>query len=282
MSITYAGSRGTAETQPVAWLRWDNYLEWLSGRLTSTVTAWGEDVRLPPAPQPGEHEANVGPTGEGKSTHVVGRLSARSYVLALDPKGHDETLTASGYLRVQSIWQDSLRWRMRHREDARTWDRIWKAIDGGRPARVIVGGPADSRSEVAQLKALMREAVEFCQFVHGWSMYVDELELMTSPEMFALRRFINEMLIAARRGKTSVITSYQAQAWVSKHPIRQARRCTIWPTGDVDMIAAVARGMGRDWRDLREAVELLPPWHTLTIPRGKHHPMIITSAPKLA
>lgn len=267
--------------QPVIWLPWDQYLAWLSGRLTHATTASGERVKLGPPAQPGEHEAYIGPTGFGKSTHVVGRLELRDYVLALDPKGEDETLSASGYQRVGSIWQDNWRWRLSNRKDAHTWDDVWDAIDAGRPGKVIVGGPADSRNAVARLKQLMHEGVEFCQFCPGWTMYVDEFEIMTSQEIFALRRYLNEMLIAARHNKTSLLVSYQAQAWVSKHPIRQCRRATIWPVGDPEMIKVIAQGMGRDWREMLAAVELLPEWHTLTAPRGKFHPMVITRAPKL-
>jgi hypothetical protein len=47
------------------------------------------------------------------------------------------------------------------------------------------------------------------------------------------------------------------------------------------MIKKLAEAMGRDWRELGSAVDLLPPYHTITIPRGSRHPMIITSAPEL-
>jgi hypothetical protein len=272
----------TPDLQPVVYLPWPQYLDWLGGKLTRATTAQGETVRLGPPAQPGEHEAYIGPTVFGKSTHVVGRLALRDYVLALDPKGEDETLSASGFRRVGSIWQDGMRWRLTHRDDARAWDQVWRDIDDGKPGKVIVGGKADSRSAVARLKALMHEAVEFCQFTPGWTMYVDEFEIMTSQEIFALRRYLNEMLIAARHNKTSLLVSYQAQAWVSKHPIRQCRRCTLWPVGDPEMIKTIAQGMGRDPREVLPAVEQLPKWHTLTMPRGKFDPMVITRAPKIS
>lgn len=281
MSVTWAQGGPEHHSQPVVWLPWDQYLAWLSGKLTHAQTAWGEDVRLGPPWQPGEHDAMIGPTGEGKSTYAVGRLSLRKYVMALDPKGEDETLSASGYSRVRSLYQDSLRWRLANREDAKTWDRVWRAVEDGRPARVIIGGPARSHAQVTELKALMRDAVSFCRFAGGFTLYVDEFEVVSSRDIFGLAPVVNEMLITARRAGISVMTSYQAQAWVSKHAIRQARRAVMWPTGDRDMIQNVARGMGRDWREVATVVDELPPFHTATIPRGKHHPMVITSAPKL-
>lgn len=265
----------------VAWLGWDDYLLWLSGKLRHVTTSYGE-VELGPPWAPGEHMALIGPTGEGKTTHAVGVLGLRKYVLALDPKGEDETLSASGYIRVQSIWQDNIRWRMAHREDARTWRHIWKNIDDGRPARIIIGGPADDDEQFTALKALMGEAVQFCRYAGGFTQYCDEFEVASSRDMFNLAPTINLGLISARRKGISVVNSYQAQAWVSKHAIRQARRAVMWPTGDRDMIQNVAQGMGRDWRAVAAAVDELPAFHTLTIPRGKRGgPMVITHAPKI-
>lgn len=280
MTVSYA-RQPPSHHQPAVWLDWPDYLGWLGGRVRHATTAWGEKLELGPPWQPGEHDAMIGPTGEGKSTYAVGRLSLRKYVMALDPKGEDETLSKSGYARVRSVYQDSMRWRLQNREDAKTWDQVWRNVEEGRPARVIVGGPARSHAQVAQLKALMSEAVSFCRFAGGFTLYVDEFEVVSSRDIFGLAPVVNEMLITARRAGISVMTSYQAQAWVSKHAIRQARRAVMWPTGDRDMIQNVARGMGRDHRQLFEIVDELPPYHTATIPRGKHHPIVITSAPEL-
>ena len=283
--------------QPVVWLDWTQYLDWLSGKLLRVCTAWGEEVRLGPPWQPGEHMALDGPTGEGKTTHAVGILSTRKYALALDPKGEDETLSASGFVRVKSIYQPGLRWRLAHREDARTWDQLHKLIDEGtdrghnKPghpvpctcpeAKVIVGSGADSLAEDLANQQLMRDAIQYTRHSGGWTLYVDEFELLSSPRMFGQGPEIERMLITARRKRTSVITSFQSPAWISQHAVRQSRRAVKFSTGSRDMIKKMAEGMGRDWRDLGLAIDQLPPFHTLTIPRGKRHPMIITSAPEL-
>ena len=93
------------ETQFIPWLR----------------TAW----------EPGQHVALIGPTGEGKSTFAGGILNQRKWVLALDPKGEDETLSATGYKRL-TRWPPSSKDR----------DRIAE----GKPARFIIGGPVGSPS----------------------------------------------------------------------------------------------------------------------------------------
>lgn len=269
------------EDWPVVWLDWPDYLRWLSGKLRTTHDYLGRMVRLGPPWDPGQHWAYIGPTGEGKTTHAVGVLETRKYVLALDPKGKDETLSASGYVRVGSIWKDSLRWAAAHREDARIWRQIWRDIEEGRPARVIVGGPANDDQQFTALRALMSEAVEFCRYAGGWTNYVDELEVATSRDMFNLAPDINLSLITARHKKVSVLTSYQAQAWVTKHAIRQARKATIWQTGDRDMIRNVARAMGRDWQELAQIVDQLPPFYSATICRGPRYPVVLTTCPKV-
>jgi len=282
MTLAYGTAEDHGElSQPVVWLNWDQYLAWLSGRLTSVRTSWGERVKLGPPWQPGEHMALDGPTGEGKTTHAVGILAARKYVLALDPKGEDETLSASGYVRVRSIWQDSLKWRLAHRADAKTWNDIHRRIDDGLDAKVIVGGGSSSDAEDLALQRLMREAITYSRHSGGWTLYVDEFELLSSQRMFNEGPRIERMLITARRKKTSVVTTFQAPAWISQHATRQARRAVKWPTGDRNMIKKLAEAMGRDWRELGSAVDLLPPYHTITIPRGSRHPMVITSAPEL-
>jgi hypothetical protein len=128
----------------------------------------------------------------------------------------------------------------------------------------------------------MRRSFTYAREAGGWTVYVDEFELISSQRQFNLGRNVERMLISARRDGTSVVTSFQAAAWVSKHATRQARFAVIWPTGDRRMIQNVAESMGRDWKQLAVAVDELPQWHVLVIPRGKSGgPLVCTSAPKL-
>jgi hypothetical protein len=266
---------------PVVWLDWPDYLAWLSGKLVTTHDHLGRVVRLGPPWAPGQHMAFIGPTGEGKTTHAVGVLETRKYVLALDPKGEDETLTASGYVRVGSLYKDNARWALQHREDARTWRKIWEDIDEGRPARVIIGGPADDDAQFTKLRELMAEAIDWCRYAGGWTQYCDEFEVASSRDMFDLGRGINLGLITARRKAVSVVNSYQAQAWVSKHAIRQARKAVLWQTGDRDMIKNVAQSMGRNWQEMAAIVDQLPPFTSATICRGPRYPVVLTKSPKV-
>lgn len=271
-----------AEVTRAVYLDWDTcYLPWLGGKLTQCQNAHGEIIKLGRAWEPGQHMALIGTTGDGKTTHAVGILGQRKFVLALDPKGEDETLAQSGYIRVRGLPQDG--WRKLGAKDQRVWRDIHKRIEEGKDARVIVGGGARTDAEDLALQTLMRDAITYCRHAGGWTLYVDEFELLSSQRMFRLGPSIERMLITARRDRTSVVTSFQAPAWVSKHATRQAKSTVMWPIGDPDMIKMIAQGMGRNWKEIAAAADELPQFHTMTIPRSKSGgPLVITRAPKLA
>lgn len=264
-------------------LDWEReFLPWAAGKKRSATNG---NTRMPlPSPwKPGGHWALIGPTGEGKSTFAVGILGLRKWVLSLDPKGEDETLEASGYERLRTMPPPRDRLAAVGKKPAPgTQEWIWKRVDDGLPVGLIAGFEALTDEEDAALHKLMRDSVTWCRRTRGWTLYVDEFELLSSQRMFRLGPDIERMLITARRAGTSVVTSFQAAAWVSKHATRQASFTSLWPTRDRDMIKNVANAMGRDWRMVAQAVDELPPFHTLTIPKQIRSPMLVTTAPKVS
>jgi len=242
--------------------------------------AWGERVELGPPLEPGQHMPIIGPTGCAKTTHAVGFLNeCRRWVLALDPKGKDRTLSAAGFVRVRELPQRGIS--SLTAKDQTAWRRIHKDIEEGRPARVVVGGGARTDKEDEALRKLMREAITYCRHVGGWALYVDEFELLSSQRMMQLGSSIERMLIAARTDGTSVLTAFQAPAWVSRHATRQARKAVVYPQS-ANMVKSVADEMCWDWRELAAILDELPPFYTATIGRPRHEPAIITKAPELA
>ena len=233
----------------------------IAAEWTNEFLAWFAD-----AWQPGQHIALIGPTGEGKSTLAGGILAQRKWVLALDPKGEDETLAKTGYTRL-SKWPPPSRDR----------DRIAE----GKPARYIIGGPVRTRQEMDKHATLMRTAIEAVRAEGGWTIYADEFQLLADRRMYGLDKEIEALLIAARSRGTSVVTSFQAPSWVPKAGTRQATFTVVWPTRSRDMIKVIAEAMGRDWRELCAAVDELPPFHVLVIPKRVRAPMVLTHAPKL-
>lgn len=261
-------------------LPWDDYLGWLGGKVTSTRNAAGDLLDLGPPLEPGQHMPGIGPTGCAKTTHMAGyATSNRRYVLALDPKGEDETLSASGYIRVKSI--PATGWRRMVGDDQKKWRQIEDRHTKGLPTRVIIGGGARTDQEDVALQKLMRDAITYARHSGGWTLLVDEFELLSSQRMFRLGPMIERMLITARRDRTSVLTTYQAPAWVSQHATRQARKVVVYPQS-LPMVKSIAEQMNRNWRELAAALDELPDFYSLTVGRGPQSgPMVITKAPKL-
>lgn len=216
--------------------------------------------------EPGQHWALVGPTGEGKSTFAGWLLGLRKWVMALDPKGGDETLADTGFEKIYRMPLTSAH---------------WDTIAEGNPLRLILTGSTRTNDDMARFVNLLRQGVEFVRASGGFTLYADEFQILADRRMFGLDKEIEVLLVAARSAGTSVVTSFQAMSWVPKASTRQATFVACWPTRDEDMIKAVAQTMGRRWQDVVAAVRELPPYHCLVIPKRVQAPIIITRAPKL-
>jgi hypothetical protein len=214
---------------------------------------------------PGKHFALCGPTGEGKTTFAVHTLLQRKWVMALDAKGEDDTLEASGFTRITSFPLPR---------------KIRNDISEGRPARLILGGSARNDREERALRSLMAQGVAAVRQQGGWTVYADEFQVLADLRMFGLGKPIEQLLITARKNRTSVMTSFQAAAWVPKAATRQAAFIALWPTRDRAMIKAIAEAAGRPWREVEEAVDVLPQYYVIIIPSNIHAPMMIVHPPK--
>lgn len=228
-------------------LEWGIFLRWLESN-------W----------EPGEHFALIGPTGEGKTTFAVGILSLRKWIMALDAKGEDSTLAASGFQRILKFPLPR---------------KVRDDVAEGKPARLIIGGPTTSLQEEKQLRALLGQAVQMVRHQGGWTLYADEFQILSDLRMFGLGKPIEQGLVSARDKGTSIVTSFQAPAWVPKASTRQATLVAMWPTRDRAMIKSVAESMGRDWRELESIVDELPQYHPVVIPKSIFDPYILTHPP---
>lgn len=258
------GSRGVL-------LSWPNYLAWLKGR-KATATLAGESVPLPPAWKPGQHWALIGKTREGKTNFAVAVLrECRKYVLALDPKGEDETLSASGWERVTGLPP--------HKPFPRD---IQKRLDEGRePVRLIVGLDSRTQESDEANKKLMSQAVEYVRESRGWTLYADEHQILTDPRMFRVGPQVARAAVSAASAKTSVVTTMQYLSWSEKAPIRQASLISIWKTRNRDLVKKLADETGRDWKELGAVIDELKKYDMLTLSDEVRAPVIVTRPPKI-
>jgi len=252
------------------WLDWETeFLPWLTGKKTRVIREEGP-IGLAPHWTPGMHMALIGKTGEGKSTLAVGILKTRKYVLALDPKGEDPTLEAGGFTRILALPPKK-----------KLPKEIQRDLDEGRPVRLVVGGASRTREADKKLRTLLEDALEYARQSTGWTVYADEYQLLADYRMYGLGPQVERMQISARSAGISIVTAFQAPAWVPKASTRQSNIIVAWRTRDEDMVKNIARAAGRSWKDIGQTMDELPKYHVLVIPDELRAPLMMTSAPKI-
>lgn len=219
--------------------------------------------------EPGQHVALIGPTGVGKTTLAAHILPLRKYVVALDPKGGDSTLSTleqQGFVRVSS-------WPLPR--------KMLKAIEDGEPCRVIVSHPYRTPEDEPKLVALMERAVEGVFAMGGFTLYVDELQLAADRRMGKMGTAIERCLIAARDRGVSVVTSFQRPANVPRTASDQSTYLVVWYTRDRDVVHRLSEMMGRDRSEIRGAINALDRHCVLIASNNPHDPVRATYVPKL-
>lgn len=219
--------------------------------------------------EPGEHLALIGPTGEGKTTFAAQILPSRKYVLALDPKGGDSTLStleSRGFERITS-WPPPR--------------AIRRRIEQGEPARLVVGQRIRSREDRPKLRELLAKTIDGAFTDGGWTLYIDELQVSADRRLMNLGPMIEENLIAGRDRGVSVVTSYQRPANVPRAASEMSTWLAVWYTRDVDVVDRLAQMSGRPKPEIRGAIGALEPYCVLLVNRRPREPMIVTRPPRL-
>lgn len=245
-SNIHAGGLRSASVEPLGWS--DEFKPWFA-------EVWA----------PGEHLSVIAPTGAGKTTLVGGLLDLRRYVLALDPKGGDSTLTGLGYDRLTK-WP-------KEKELSAT---VAKNDEDGKVSRFLVGPAIKHRDDVPKLREVTRQALVGAFNMGGWTVYADELQIMTDPRMMNLRRECDEILIAARDKGLSFVSSYQAPSWVTPHAAKMSTWVAVSYTRDTDVVNRLAEVLGRPKAEIRGALSALDPFSWLFVGRNPREPYRVT------
>lgn len=228
---------------------------------TNGFRAWFRSVW-----EPGQHLSVIAPTGAGKTTFVGGVLGFRRYVLGLDPKGGDSTLARLGMERLPS-WPG----------ERRMQEICARNDEDGNPTRYIVGPIATTmRERREKLAPVLQRALEGAYDMGGWTIYADELQILTDPRIMNLRREVDEILIAARDKALSLVSSYQAPAWVTPHASRMSTWVAVSYTRDVDVVNRLAEILGRPKAEIRGCVDALEEYTWIVVGRNPREPLRVT------
>jgi hypothetical protein len=232
-------------------LLWDPFLEKFGG-------IW----------KPGEHMALIAPTGAGKTTFAVGVIQkCRKFSLGFDPKGGDSTLRGSGWPRLPA-WPPP--------------DQVYDDMLEGKPQRFIVGPATRTVEDLGRLRGIFSAALDGAFNDGGWTVYVDELQLMADRRMLGLSANIERLLIAARDSGISVVSSYQRPANVPRTASDQATWVAVSYTRDRDVVDRVAEMLGRPKPEIRGALNGLDPYAWLVVGRNPRMPIMVTRPREVA
>lgn len=207
----------------------------------------------------------IAPTGAGKTTLVGGLLTLRRYVLALDPKGGDSTLSKLGYPRLS-------RWPGRKA----ILEEVGRNDEDGVTSRWIVGKPVSSAADELELRETMRATLDDAFAMGRWTIFADELQLLTDPRMHNLRTEADRILIAARDRKISFVSAYQAPSWVTPHASKMSTWVAVSYTRDTDVVNRLAEILGRPKPEIRGAIEGIDPFSWLIVGRNPREPIRVT------
>jgi len=212
--------------------------------------------------KPGEHVAIVAPTGQGKTTVLVTLLQeCRNFVLGFDPKGGDDTLAKTGYPRLTQ-WPPP----------SKDYDKMAKR----EPVKYLVGPKTRRRRDRPSLIAMQERALEGAWDDGGWTVAIDELQI--AADKMGQKDSIDELLIAARTRKVSVVSLFQRPANVPRAAYEMASHIFLGLTLDVDTINRLAEIVGRPRYEIRGAVGGLAKidYSWLVVPNNPRRPMVLT------
>lgn len=222
----------------------------------------------------GQHVGVIGPTGSGKSTLEISLCDPiRKWVMALDPKGGDDTLAGSG-------WQRVTKWPLPV--------GVKSDIKDGEPARLIMGKVANTRQQRTGNRRLLADVVPAIWEQRNWTVIVDELQMLTDRRFFNLADDVVELLIAARNRGISVVSALQRVSigqntgGASSTVGDQVTWLAVAYTRDDRMVQRLAELLGRPRMECRNLISQLPPFTWAIVGRDPRAPYVITRPPKIS
>jgi len=144
------------------------------------------------------------------------------------------------------------------------------------PSRFVIGNKARSTNEIDQLTETLQKTLSDTYEMGGWTVYADELMILTDPRQFNLRKEVDRLLIAARDLGVSFVSSYQVPKWVTPQAGNQATWVAVSYTRDVDVVNRLAEILGRPKNEIRGAINGLEQYSWLIVGRNPREPIRVT------
>lgn len=197
----------------------------------------------------GVHVLTLGMTGAGKTVLNTWLCSVSRYVLALDAKGQDTSLSMTG-------WQRYTKWPL----PRSVRDQV---KDGTEPVRCIMGGPVGTDQELTENADMLRRVIKDVWREGRWTVLADELQILADSRYMGLGNDLEKMLIAARDRKISLVVAIQRPS-VGRHTpaasaaITQSSWVFCSRTRDQAVIDRLAEITGRPVEEVRGIIKGLP------------------------
>lgn len=201
--------------------------------------------------EPGQHMCIIAPTHQGKTTAAVGimKRAGRKFCLAFDPKGGDSTLAHLEWPRIPD-------YPPRRRPRWALWqpDPFIKMAEG-EPFRAIVGPIVRTKQDRERLRHIFKGALDGIFEHGGWTVLIDEFQILSDRRQMDLGAEVETLLIAARDKGVSVVTLFQAPRWVPRAAADQSEFILVGITRDLDVVDRLAEILGRPRSEIRGAIE---------------------------
>lgn len=187
-----------------------------------------------------QHVSLIGPVGRGKTytaRQILSQRPGRSLVLA--PKGPDSTMTGFGHHLVR--WPPGP-------FCPRPKNGVW---------RLLLQPPVKQVKHLPAMREHFRKALEQVFRQGNWTLYVDELQVISDPRMMGLGKLVESLLVMGRSRKISVVSSIQVPRWAPRAAYDQASHVLMWRQRDKPALIRIREISGVDTVEVEGIVKTL-------------------------
>jgi len=234
-------------------MSWEAFLEW-----------WRPTWRM------GEHLYIAGQTGAGKTTTGIRLIEHMPFVAALDAKGMDSSLSASGWPRVNKWLPSSVK----------------RDVKDGVPVRIVLGGPNNNDTQFDALAALLKRSVKGIWGMGKWVAFADEGQILADNRYIGAGVDIEKLLIAARDRGVSVVLGTQRPSVGQNAPTviaaqQQATWMIVSRTRDMRVHVRLGELAGRPPDEMGQLISALPKYYWAIFGLDPFEPVRIFTPPPL-